>query len=155
MFVEIKKLQEQHVPQVLNLCREIREYHRKILDGYFIIQDDELERNQLLNFIKIENSIALIAVDRDKIVGLLLAEQKISPWLENPKTAHISNFGVCEKYRGNGIGKSLMNFFYNVCEENGIKEIKLGVFNKNEKAYRFYHEYGFEPQEQRMSLKVK
>ena len=69
--------------------------------------------------------------------------------------ANIANFGVDKKSRRLGVGKKLMDAFYKICQENNVDEIKLGVYNKNISAYRFYEKYGFEPLEQRMHLKVK
>ena len=40
----IRKFAEKDLPQVLKLCREVRQYHIDILGGYFTEQDDEFEK---------------------------------------------------------------------------------------------------------------
>lgn len=155
MTIQIRKMKLQDIEQVLKLCDQIREYHRNILDGYFTHQDDELEKEILLESLHSDDKLPLVAVDENEIVGVLLAEKRNTPWLENSKIAHIFNFGVVEEARGKGIAKLMMDSFFAECKKEDIKEIKLGVFNKNTIAYNFYQKYGFEPQEQRMSLKVK
>ena len=151
----IRKFQEIDMEQVLVLCDDVREHHRRVLGGYFTPQDNEMERKQILGLAQSENAIILVAENEKEIVGFLLAEKKMTPWLEEPRIAHIHNFVVSENVRGLGIGKAMMDVFYRECAEQDIQEIKLGVFNKNKIAYNFYEKYGFEPQEQKMSLKIR
>lgn len=155
MTIQIRKFQEEDIGQVLVLCDEIREYHRDILDGYFLPQDDKMEKSILLDSMNNENMIFLVAIEDEIIKALLLAEKRTAIWLENPKIVNIVNFGVLQESKGKGIAKLLMNFFYEECKKENIQEIKLGVFNKNKIAMKFYEDFGFEAQEQRMSLKVK
>lgn len=155
MTIQVRKMQNEDLEQVLKLCDEVREHHRNILGGYFAPQNDEMEKSVLLDTLGKEGKFSLVALDGDNIVGMLLAEMRQTPWLETPKIANIFNFGVFEKARGQGIAKLLMNAFIEKCKKENIKEIKLGVFNKNISAYNFYKKYGFEDQEQRMSFKIK
>ena len=43
-----------------------------------------------------------------------------------------------------------MDEFFLICKKHQIKEIRLGVYNQNEIAYKFYENYGFVPLEQKM-----
>ena len=112
--------------------------------------DDKVELYRLEN----GNMIALVAENNSKICGYLLAERKFSPYLEEPNVVHIANLGVKKEIRGQGIGKKLMDALLQKCEEDKIDEIRLGVFNKNISAYKFYEQYGFKPFEQRMNLRI-
>ena len=116
--------------------------------------DDEMEKIGFLETLITDKSIALVAEEQGIIYGYLLAEEKNSPYLMCPQVAHISNFGVKESFRHQGIGKMLMDAFYEYCNQKGINEIRLGVFNLNQDAYSFYQKYGFEAFEQRMHLKL-
>lgn len=155
MSIKIRRFEEKDVVQAVDLCNEIREHHRKILNGYFAPINRDFEKNALLSTIGSDNAFAVVAVDGDKVVGLLIANKKNAPYLENPIICNIGTLGVIQEYRKQGIGKMLMNEFLTFCKENGIQEIKLGVFNDNKIAYKFYEDYGFKPQEQEMSLKFK
>lgn len=151
----IRKFAEKDLPQVLKLCREVRQYHIDILGGYFTEQDDEFEKLGFLNSLIDGNIIALVAENSDGLVeGYLLADKKDVPYLIESKVAHISNFGVAEALRGKGIGKKLMDAFFEICKQEKIDEIRLGVYNKNINAYNFYEHYGFEALEQRMIFKM-
>lgn len=155
MSIEIRKFEENDVIQAVELCNEIREYHRELLNGYFAPINRDFEEKSLLSTIGSDNSFAIVAVDGDKVIGLLIANKKSAPYLENPIICNIGTLGVIHTYRKQGIGKMLMNEFLTFCKKNGIQEVKLGVFNDNKVAYKFYEDYGFKPQEQEMSLKFR
>ena len=150
----IRKLIEKDLPQVLNLCREVRQHHRDILNGYFTEQDDAIEQIGFVYSLTKDNMVALVAEDDGNLCGYLLAEIKNAPYLQKSKIAHICNFGVAKKMRRHGIGRALMDAFYELCREENVDEIRLDVFNKNVEASRFYERYGFLPLEQRMNLQV-
>lgn len=153
--MKIRKFLKKDLPQVLELCREVRQNHIDILNGYFVKQDDQFEQLGFLQSLEDDKICALVAVNDDIVHGYLLAEKKYSPYLEGANVVHIANFGVQKDLRGNGIGKMLMNTLFEICEQWNVDEIRLGVFNKNVDAYRFYEQYGFEPFEQRMNLRIK
>ena len=155
MSVKIRKFEEKDVQQAVELCNEIREYHRKILGGYFMPVDRDFEKNALLSTLGSDESYAVVAAENDKIVGLLIANKKYAPYLEKPVVCEIGTLVVAEKYKRCGIGKMLMNEFLTFCKNNGIQEVKLNVFNVNKDACKFYEDYGFEPQRQEMSLKLE
>lgn len=151
----VRKFVKEDLSQVLDLCREVRDHHIDILNGYFVAQNDEFEKLAFLQSLENDKIIALIASEDKDVYGFLLAEKKFSPYLEGANVVHISNFGVKKGLRGKGIGKNLMNALFEMCKAWGTDEIRLGVFNKNIGAYKFYENYGFEPFEQRMHLRLK
>lgn len=153
--MKIRKFEEKDLHQVLELCREVRQHHIDILSGYFTPQNDNFEKLGFLSSLKDDKIISLVAEDNETICGYLLAEIKYAPYLIDSNVVHVSNFGVKKQLRSQGIGKMLMDTLYDICRQQNIDEIRLGVFNKNIGAYRFYESYGFEPFEQRMNLKVK
>ena len=153
--MKIRNFEKEDLLQVIELCREVREHHINILDGYFSAQNDNFEKVFFLNSLTDKNVVCLVAEEDRIIKGYLLAELRDVPWLIGSKVANIANFGVSNKSKRLGIGKKLMDAFYQICQENDVHETKLGVYNKNTEAYSFYEKYGFEPLEQRMHLKVK
>lgn len=79
MNIEVRKFQEKDVAQAVDLCNEIREHHRKILNGYFASINRDFEKNALLSTIRSDNAFAIVAVDGNKVVGLLIANKKNAP----------------------------------------------------------------------------
>ncbi len=153
--MEIRKFKKTDLAQVLELCREVRQHHIDVLNGYFTPQDDAAEQKGFLASLDNENYIALVAVEGENICGYLLADITKAPYLVAQKVAHIGNFGVAKSQRRRGIGKMLMDNFMDICRAKKIDEVRLGVFNKNTGAYKFYEQYGFEPFEQRMQIMLK
>ncbi len=49
MTVIVRMLKTDDLPQVIKICNEAREYHRELLGGYFVPQDDEQEKEELLH----------------------------------------------------------------------------------------------------------
>ena len=49
--IKIRNFKKEDLPQVLELCREVRQHHIDILDGYFTEQDDTLEQTFFLESI--------------------------------------------------------------------------------------------------------
>ena len=92
--MKIRKFERADLPQVLELCREVRQYHTDILGGYFAEQDDEFEQSGFLATLEDDRMTALVAEEGEEINGYLLAEKKYSPYLREPNVVHISNIGV-------------------------------------------------------------
>lgn len=146
----IRKFKREDTAQILELCREVRQHHIDLLGGYFTEQNDDIEQQFFLETLDNDNVVSFVAEDNDKVVGYILGDFKDLPYLINSKIAHVSNFGVSKNYRSQGIGKQLMDAFFDVCNERKIDEIRLGVYNTNTVAYKFYENYGFKPLEQKM-----
>lgn len=140
------------LPQVLELCKEVRNHHIDILNGYFTEQNDYYEQMGFNDSLNGEKMIALVAEENDVIYGYILAERKFAPHLVAPKVMHICNFGVSKTSQGLGIGKKLMDEIIKICQQENFDEISLGVYNQNTTAYKFYEKYGFTPIEQKMHL---
>lgn len=153
--MNIRKFAKEDLPEVLELCREVRQHHIDILNGYFTEQNDKFEKIPFLESLENDKIVAFVAEENSKVVGYILGEFKNAPHLVHPNIAHIANFGVSKSYRSKGIGKALMNAFYKLCEENKIGEIRLGVYNQNIGAYKFYEKYGFVPLEQKMVFNMQ
>lgn len=151
-MVMIRNFAKEDLPQVLDLCREVRQYHNDLLHGYFAEQNDEYEKGVFLETLENNEDVALVAEEGDEIVGVLLGEFKTSRWLKNSRVAHISNLGIKKDYRRKGVGRQLMDCFFELCKNRKIQEIRLGVYIDNVPAYKFYEDYGFRPLQQTMTL---
>ena len=154
-MVVIRQINQEDVLPLVELAREVRDHHIEVLGGYFKLQDDEMEQKCISAWSANPHNICLLVEEGKQILGMILGEVKDNPWLEKSCIVVIHNFGVFKEARGKGVGKKLMDAFYKECQNKKIQEIKLGVFNQNKIAYSFYEKYGFEPQEQKMSLMVK
>lgn len=76
-ILKIRKFERADLPQVLELCREVRQYHTDILGGYFAEQDDAFEQSGFLATLEDDRMTALVAEEGEEINGYLLAEKSI------------------------------------------------------------------------------
>ena len=151
--MKIRLLEDKDIPQVLEICREMREHHRRILGGYFKSIDEDYERSSLAKALDDENSPVYVAETEDgKIAGMVQAAFEVRPYLEQESFCHIGGLGVLPGYRRRGIAKALMDRVFEACRARKITEVTLGVFNRNTGAYKFYEDLGFLPLEQKMKL---
>lgn len=155
MNIIIVKPTEKHIEQMIELSDQARQHHIEVLGGYFKPINPSVELEITKRYMDQEDRIALIAVDTDdNVVGMILGCVSDKPWLVNSVVGHVDNFIVSKNARGHGVGKKLMNGFIQECKNRGVQEITLGVYNKNKGPYDFYIQYGFEPIEQKMTMKL-
>lgn len=150
----LRKFEEKDILQVLEICREMREHHRRVLNGYFKPIDEAYELKSLQETLIDDNAFALVAEEGDTICGWLCAEFTSRPYLENERFCHVCELGVLPDFRRQGIAESLMKKLFEEAKNRGISEINLGVFNDNIGAYKFYQKLGFKPLEQKMKIKI-
>jgi ribosomal protein S18 acetylase RimI-like enzyme len=87
---------------------------------------------------------SIVIYSEDKLVGFLLGFLSQT----KPNQGYIYTIGVAEGYRGNGIGKLLIESFQENIQSLGADEIYLTTTPDNQKALGFYEHMGFEqPQE--------
>ena len=156
MDVVIIKPTEKHIEQMVKLADEGRAYHINLLNGYFQEKASSAELEVIeQHMLQPEKHIIFIAVDeKDCVLGMVFGEIVQKPWLINSNIGHVSNLVVSELVRRKGIGKKLMDAFIAECRNRGMQEVTLGVYNKNKNSYDFYINYGFQPIEQKMSIKL-
>ena len=92
----------------------------------------------------IKNSITLVAIYENKIVGYLIGSLKTQNTYNKYSQAELDNMCILEQYRKLGIGSKLFNKFKEICIENNIKELKVVASYKNKNAINFYKKNGFE-----------
>ena len=90
----------------------------------------------------LENHVpAVVAVVGDQIVGWcnILPNTKLG-------FTHVGvlGMGVRREYRGQGIGRRLMDACLSLVRESGLEKIELDVYTDNEAAIRLYESVGFQ-----------
>lgn len=88
-------------------------------------------------FIKRNPSTNFVALADDKIVGVILSGH-------DGRRGHIYHAAVDIKYRGQGIGTSLVDAVYKSLEKEGINKAGLVVFKNNYIGNSFWKSSGLE-----------
>lgn len=55
----------------------------------------------------------------------------------------LTNFSIISCKQSNGLGKMLMNYFFDVCKDNNISKVYLFVKPLNKPALSLYNKFGF------------
>lgn len=112
---------------------------------------DQTELQHYIAFI-LKNGTALIASEDEKIAGTLLCypmsfEPDIPEIIKSRfninNAVYIAELMVNEEYRGQGIGKNLMNEFLKAPDKNIFKEAFIRVWELNLPALQLYKNMGF------------
>lgn len=86
------------------------------------------------------------AVHQNKWVGYLkVNEGSAQSDLKDANSLEVERIYVRQAYLGKGIGQLLFNHALTLAKDKGKAYVWLGVWEKNEKAIRFYKKNGFAP----------
>lgn len=107
--------------------------------GYCLRIDETAD--QLETILLKTDHVALLATMNDEVVGWVHAFQ--AHYLESLPFIEIGGLVVDEKYRGNGIGKTLLNEVKQWCVEQGIHRLRVRTQTKRLDAQWFYTSFGF------------
>lgn len=100
----------------------------------------EQEREFLASMARAPNSVFLVAVDGDRIVGSVDAHGGRRVANRHAATLGIS---VARDHRGKGAGTLLMQALVDWARKAGIRRLELNVFARNAIAIRLYQRFGF------------
>jgi len=109
------------------------------LDQYGESSEERARRYLRWCWSKAKDGFFVAKID-NKIVGFIVCDDDWYSKYEGKTVGAIHEFAVDKDYQGHGIGRKLME---RCLEYLKGKEIELWVGEKNERAKRFYREYGF------------
>lgn len=158
--IVIKEYDDKYLEDIKNLLVELEEYIVSVdEDNLDRLHNDYRDKMALidLELINKNNGKCYIALDNDKVVGLIMGI--ISKYDEYdyldykcPKRGKVMELVVSSKARHNGIGQQLINamedyFIFQECEY-----VLVDVFAYNDTAIKFYSKNGYHP---RMITNIK
>jgi ribosomal protein S18 acetylase RimI-like enzyme len=85
-------------------------------------------------------STSFVALDGEKIVGVIMAGH-------DGRRGYIYHTAVLPEYRGNHIGKKLVDLAMAALEKEGINKVALVVFDNNDTGNKFWESQGFTTRE--------
>jgi len=129
MNIEIRKASMDDVPSLYNLLYELAVFEKEpdalttSLETY-----QEAFGEKLID--------AIVAVDGDVIVGMVLYYMTFSTW--KGKSLYLEDFYVKDDYRQFGIGQSLFDAYLEEAKSRGATMAKWQVLDWNEVGINFY-----------------
>ena len=114
-------------------------------DPLFAVVADAKPRAErhLLSSIGSKDKLLLVAVDGEKIVGVLRAELRERLFYEPHKEGFITDFYILPEYRRKALGDDILNQASSELKRMGAQIIVADVPAQNEIANRFYAKRGF------------
>jgi len=123
----------------------------ELIESIFLIlklSGEDMYTNQGLEHWRTPYSTESIKKDcKDKSVFLVQQESSAIATFQlmpDDKGLLLSKFSVLPSYAGQGIGKKCLDYIFEKCTTEKTKVLHLSVFDKSEKAIRFYLNNGFE-----------
>jgi GNAT superfamily N-acetyltransferase len=141
MEITIRKGEKTDIPAVLSLIRELALYEKaphEVTNTEADMERDGFGDHPVFRL--------LMAEADGEVAGMAIYFIKYSTW--KGKGVYLDDIVVRESFRGNGIGKKLMDAVIRDSHEIGAKQLHWQVLDWNEPAIRFYKRYGasFDPE---------
>jgi len=138
MEYTIREARPEDFESVFALVLELRDHFG---DGHKPI-NSEVVGATYRRFLDHKDQYIYVAEVEGKVAGLLNMFI-VDSLYENKPSAYIDLLIVTEGYRGRGLGRMLLDEAFARAVERGCCEIGVDTTNDNERAIRFYSEYGF------------
>ncbi|MGH3087688.1 MAG: GNAT family N-acetyltransferase [Rubrobacteraceae bacterium] len=97
-----------------------------------------------------EDCLCLLAESEEDVIGYLAGRMKPGDSLRPVRLAVLESMYVREDHRSLGVGAKLADEFFRWAESKGAERASVTTYAENERAIRFYGNFGFQPR--RVSL---
>lgn len=141
--IQIRKAEISDLIEIQNLNKMLFELEFANYDSTLDINWPISDEGTKYFYDAINNSITLVAMYENKIVGYLIGSLNTQNTYNKYSQAELDNMCISYQYRKLGIGSKLFNKFKEICIENNIKELKVVASYKNKNAINFYKKNGF------------
>lgn len=152
--MEITEAAKKHIPEITKLWMEFMYFNTEI-EPFDTSGDNVLTQveNHLRNKITSDDSLVLVAVEDQKVVGYSISQiTRMPPFSRGKTIGVIYDMAVTASHRRKGIGKEMLDWIKTWFNNRGIKRIEISVVTKNTIGSSFWREQGFQDFEQILYL---
>ncbi len=145
MKIRIKLAGTEHIPGVVEVWKDFMDFHQA-KDPFFTMREgaDEAFSNFFREVISADDSHALVALDKEKVVGFSISAIKNHPPVfTETKYGEIIDLAIHDDYRRQGIGEEMLNIIFEWFDAHDARRIELRVAAKNMIGYSFWEKHGF------------
>ena len=103
--------------------------------GMGLNSTDDSEKG-IKKYLERNPSTSFVAAENEKIIGVIMAGH-------DGRRGYIHHTAVLPDYRGQNIGKTLVDYAMSALEKEGINKVALVTFEKNEIGNGFWENMGF------------
>ncbi|UCD09629.1 MAG: GNAT family N-acetyltransferase [Dehalococcoidales bacterium] len=148
--MEIIEASEKHIPEITKLWIEFMYFNTEI-EPFDTSGDNVLTQveTHLRNKITSDDSLVLVAMDDQKVVGYSISQiTRMPPFSRGNTVGVIYDMAITASHRRKGIGKEMLDGIKTWFKERDIKRIEISVVTKNTIGDSFWREQGFQDYEQ-------
>ena len=151
MNIEVRLGTNADVESLAILYDELLDYLEETINypgwkkGVYPVKDDAMAG--------VEAGTLYVATHENEIIGSMILRHECegpyqtAPWrvqLSEEKVFVIHTFVVSPQYLSQGVGQKLLTYAMELARKNGVKALRLDVYEKNEPAIRLYEKVGFQ-----------
>ena len=149
--MQIRRADENDIPEVLRLLSQVLEVHAKIRPDIFIPGTTKYGRDDLAEMFSDDDRPVYVAVSDDQsalgYVFCQIREPSGSPTMIPRRTLFIDDLCVDERARGQHVGSALFDHAVSEAKRLSCGEVTLNVWEGNDAAVEFYRAKGMKPRE--------
>lgn len=93
---------------------------------------------------RLERGVVIVAESGKNIIGYICGYIDTYAYRSVNPIAELENMFVKEKFRGTGVGTSMVKMFLKILKTKKVSRVKVGALAKNELAVSFYKKMGFD-----------
>jgi len=133
---------------VSTLFEQVDRLHADALPTLFQSSEGPARSQEWFTQIEVSEDDALFVAEHQGIlVGLVLCQVRSSPAFAlfvPRRSVHINDLVVQEAFRGQGIGRSLVQRVHEWTHERGMTDVELDVYEFNTSARTLYEDLGYQ-----------
>ena len=150
----IIKAQDGHVPGIVEIWKEFRDYHKELNPFHTRREGAHLSWEKFLKkMIESDDALVLVALSDDSVVGYSIARiQEYPPLFQHDKYGFISDMAVIAGQRRRRRGEKMLSMIFEWFDENHVKRVELRVEPSNPIGYSFWRKHGFKEHVHTLSL---
>ena len=145
-MVEIIKAEDKHVTAIGQLYLEFIKFHADI-DPIWTPIDNPIPgmvENHLRRFMKSDDGLVLVAIDKKQVVGYSLSEIKgFTPGAKRGKYGYVDTMAITASYRRSGIGEQMFAEIIKWFQSNDIKRVEVQTASQSVVGNSFWQKQGF------------
>ena len=148
-MMEIKKLTEPDYDMVIELYKELDEFHVQARPDYFVHRDkDEIyPKDAFVHNLSHPGVLQLGAFEHEQLVGVVRASLwEESGMVKGIKTVCLDDIYVLPNYRRRGVATRLFDAVESWAKEQGAVRLDLHTWDFNRNALAMYKAMGMTPQ---------
>lgn len=156
----IEEARPEHVKPIVEQWKALMEIHKEMDAEFFEDTDLWIEEYETTISETIEVGYkerkVYVALDNKVVVGYatIYIERFSMPLYNSEPLCVIGDMMIEEQYRKQGIGELFIEEAKKMANEFSVKKLMLNVFAKNQIAYQYFKQHGFEDTMYRMTKMV-